>query len=250
MTRPEFAIKLVAIFEAYFSIEEAREIAGMFEVSLTSLDDFEPRWLGIARELAEKLDHGNTRRFVDSVIDLASARNDEGLGRSTYERLTFHQSMVPAIARVRDLLAGSASPSEIAVAAGNVFAAKSLVRELLESATTEILIVDPYVGVGTLDCLRTVSEPMRLLTSLYPPAMESGFDVALAAFNSEGHKLAVRRIQHLHDRHIVFNERCWLVGGSLKDAGKKAFNCMEISDQRSLVVAHLDAKWRAATPYP
>jgi hypothetical protein len=247
--RPEFAIKLVAIFEAYFSIEEAREIASMFDVTLTSLDDFEPRWLAIARELGEKLDHGNARRFVDSVIDLASARNDEGLGRSTYERLTFHQSMGPAIARVQELLAASASPSEIAVAAGNAFAAKSLVRELLESATTEILIVDPYIGVATLDCLRTVSQPMRLLTSLYPPAIESGFDAALAAFNDEGRELAVRRAQHLHDRHLVFNERCWLVGGSLKDAGKKAFNCIEISDQRSLVVADLETKWRAAIPY-
>lgn len=55
---------------------------------------------------------------------------------------------------------------------------------------------------------------------------------------------------YFHDRHFVFNGRCWLVGGSLKDAGKKPFNCIEMTDQKGVIVADLEAKYRNAAPYP
>jgi hypothetical protein len=247
---PELALKLVSVFEAYFSADEVRELAALFEVRLTSLEDYEPKWLSIARELCEKLEHGNTRRFVDSVLQLAESRNSDGVAHTTWERRDFHQNMSPVIQRAQELLATSASPSEIAVPAGNVFSAKSMVRELLETATSEIFIVDPYVGVGTLDCLRNITRPIRLLTGTQPNSIEPGFDHALETFAAEGHELQVRRVQQLHDRHLIFNDRCWLVGGSLKDAGKKPFNCIEISDQKAVVVADLEERWQAATPYP
>jgi len=247
---PELALKLVPILEAYSSMDEFRELAALFEVTLTSLEEWEPTWLSIARELSEKLEHGNTRRLVDSLLELAESRNDDGIAHTTWERQTFHQSMTAAIRRAQELLTTSASPSEIAMAAGSVFSAKSRVRELLETATTDIFIVDPYVGVGTLDCLRSITRPMRLLVGTQPKAVEPGFDSSLAAFIAEGHPLAVRCIAQLHDRHLLFNDRAWLVGGSLKDAGKKPFNCIEISDQKAVVVADLEAKWQAAQPYP
>lgn len=55
---------------------------------------------------------------------------------------------------------------------------------------------------------------------------------------------------HAHDRHIAFNERCWLVGSSHKDAGKKAFHTTEIVDAKAEVVAALEAKWDAGLLYP
>lgn len=247
---PELALKLVSIFEAYFSADEVRELAALFKVTLTTLEDYQPKWLSVARELSEKLEHGNTRRFVDSLLELTDSRNSDGIAHTTWERRDFHQNMSPVIQRAQELLATSASPSEIAVAAGNVFSAKSMVRELLETATTEIFIVDPYVGVGTLDCLRNIARPIRLLTGTQPNSIESCFDRALATFAAEGHQLQVRRVQQLHDRHLIFNDRCWLLGGSLKDAGKKPFNCIEISDQKAVVVVDLEGRWQAATPYP
>jgi len=55
--------------------------------------------------------------------------------------------------------------------------------------------------------------------------------------------------QSLHDRHLVFNDRCWLLGGSLKDAGKKPFNCIEVVDKAG-IVADLENRWMTATPFP
>ena len=45
-------------------------------------------------------------------------------------------------------------------------------------------------------------------------------------------------------------KRCWLVGPSLKDAGKKAFHTMEIVDAKAEVLAALEAKCGAASAYP
>jgi hypothetical protein len=247
---PELALKLVPIFEGYFNHGEFRELVALFEVSLESLDNYEPKWLAVARELTQKLEQGNTRRLLDSLLDLAESRNIDGIAHTSWERQDFHRSMAPVIAEAKKLLETPASPSEITIAAGNVFSAKSMVRELLETANGDILVVDPYGGLGTLDCLRNLTVPVRLLTGNQSNSVEPGFDQAIAAFCAEGHHLEVRRAQQLHDRHFVFNGRCWLVGGSLKDAGKKPFNCIEMTDQKGVVVADLEAKYRNAAPYP
>jgi hypothetical protein len=220
----------------------------MFDVKLETLDEWEPKWLSIARELITKLEHGNSRRMLDSLLDFADSRNTDGIAHTSFERRDFHYSMAPVIREAQKLLEASAAPSEITVAAGNVFSAKSKVRWLLETATGEVLIVDPYIGVGTLDCLRSLTVPVRLLTGMHQNSVEPDFDRAIAAFTAEGHQLQVRCAQYLHDRHL-FNDRCWLVGGSLKDAGKKPFHCIEIVD-KAAVVADVEAKWQAGTSYP
>jgi hypothetical protein len=89
-----------------------------------------------------------------------------------------------------------------------------------------------------------------LLTGGLPASVESGFDAALQDFQKEGFQIEVRRVDMLHDRHLVFNGRCWLVGSSLKDAGKKGFHCIEIVDLKTQVVDSLEAKWSTSRPYP
>lgn len=206
-------------------------------------------WKG-ARELVTKLEHGNTRRLVDSLLDLADTRNSDGIAHTDWNQRAYHEGMAPVIGAARELLETSSVPSEITVAAGHVFSAKSKIRELFETATGEIFVVDPYVGVGTLDCLRNIGVPIRLLTGTMQNSIESGFDRALAAFQQEGHQIDVRRASQLHDRHIILNDRCWLVGGSLKDAGKKPFNCIEIADAKAATMSALDGRWIAGTQYP
>jgi hypothetical protein len=69
------------------------------------------------------------------------------------------------------------------------------------------------------------------------------FERALQDFITEGHSIEVRRHPKLHDRYILFNNRCWLAGSSLKDAGKKAFNVIELVDGKTLIFAEVTKKW-------
>ena len=246
---PELALKLVAILEAYFEREGFRELTTLFEIELKTLEHHEFAWLPVAGEIVRGLDTGNNRRLVDAILDLASSRNSDSVAHNSFERREYHSGMTSTISEARAILRESAAPSEISVSAGSFFSAKSRVRELLDTAQGEVFIVDPYVGVGTLDCLRALEVPVRILTGASDAAIERGFDRAVGDFTAEGHHLEVRRRNGLHDRHLIFNDRCWLVGGSLKDAGKKPFNCIEIVDKAHLL-QDIEAAWSGAVRFP
>jgi len=49
-------------------------------------------------------------------------------------------------------------------------------------------------------------------------------------------------------RYILFNNRCWLAGSSLKDAGKKAFNIIELVDSKALIYVEVKKKWEESEP--
>jgi hypothetical protein len=185
-----------------------------------------------------------------SLLDAIEQRNMTAIARTDWERRDAHET---ARRKVEKLIADLREPGiarEIVVSENKPFTAKAEVREFLEKAETEIFVVDPYVGFGTLDCLRSVKSPIRLLTGSHANSIEDGFENALNAFRAEGFQIQVRRHAKLHDRHVIFNERCWLIGSSLKDAGRKAFHTMEIVDSKAQVIAALEAKWAAGATYP
>lgn len=120
---------------------------------------------------------------------------------------------------------------------------------MLASAETEVIDVDNYSGPATLDCLVDVGHPIKLLTGAATHSIAEGFDRVLADFRAEGREIEVRRHAHLHDRHLVFNGRCWLLGSSIKDAEKKGFNLIEIVDSRLAIVSDINRKWEEGKPF-
>jgi hypothetical protein len=239
---------LAELLGAYYSPEELRELALLFDVNI-AYDEM--RWMGVARRIVEEINRGNNRLMLDTVLEQVEVRRQRAFADAgaDSERRTIHAQLYSKIAALKSELGKDAIPRELALPEDKPFAAKSEVRDFLEKAETGLLVVDPYVGVGTLDCLRSLKVPVRLLTGVHAGSVESGFDVPLRAFQDEGFQIEVRQHPKLHDRHIAFNERCWLVGSSLKDAGRKAFHAIEIVDAKREVIAALEAKWHAGTLY-
>jgi hypothetical protein len=243
---------LAEVLELYYDYHELTELASIFEVNWTGeiFAGSQFRWLPVARQLVEQIDRGNHYVMLASLLDAIEQRNKTAIARTDWERRDAHET---ARGKVEKLIAALREPGiarEIVVAENKPFTAKAEVREFLEKAESEIFVVDPYVGLGTLDCLRSVKSPIRLLTGSRPNSIEDGFENALNAFRAEGFQIEVRRHAKLHDRHIMFNERCWLLGSSLKDAGRKAFHTMEIVDSKAQVMAALEEKWLAGEAYP
>ena len=100
----------------------------------------------------------------------------------------------------------------MAVAEGKPFTAKSKARELFASAETEITLGDNYVGPATLDCVREAKHPIRILTGSHAQTAGDDFKRALKDMRKEGINVTVRQHPKLHDRYILFNDRCWLAG--------------------------------------
>jgi hypothetical protein len=243
---------LAELFREYYEPGELQEVASLFGVELPELWHEAPKqqWLAAARQLLERLEEGNHHLLLQTLLEQLEMKNATALARTTWERREAHERLRPKIEELGAIFEKAVAPGEIAVPEGSPFTAKSQLRDLLAAASTPVLVVDPYVGVATLDCLRSVTTPIRLLTGGLPASIEPGFDTALAQFKSEGFGIDVRRVSMLHDRHLAFNDRCWLVGSSLKDAGRKAFHCMEVVDSKPEVVRALEAKWSAAGAYP
>jgi hypothetical protein len=243
---------LAEILQEYYEPGELLAVARLFGIGLPELwpSSSKQEWLAVARELVERLEQGNHHALLQTLLEQLEVKNTTAIAHTDWERQTAHERLRPKITELRADFEKAGAPAEIAVSESSPFTAKSEIRDLLATASTAVLVVDPYVGVGTLDCLRSVTKPMRLLTGRLPASIESGFNSALADFRKEGFEIEVRRAPMLHDRHLVFNDRCWLVGSSLKDAGKKAFHCMEVVDLKADVVQALEAKWSAGSPYP
>jgi hypothetical protein len=242
---------LAALLQEYYESGELLGVADLFGITLPTLWPHSQgqEWLAVAREMVTRLDQGNFHALLHTVLDQLAIKNVTAIANTNWERRTAHERLRSTITELRTAFDTSGTPGEIAVLEGSPFSAKSQLRELLATASTALLIVDPYIGAATLDCLRSVTTPIRLLTSGLPSAIESGFASVLSDFRKEGFQIQVRQVAMLHDRHLVFNDRCWLVGSSLKDAGKKAFHCMEVVDLKADVVHALEVKWSASTLY-
>jgi len=240
------------LLQEYYEPGELRDVAKLFGIELPGLwsSSTKQEWLAVARQLVEQLEQGNYHVLLQTLLEQLEIKNVTAIANTDWERRRAHELLRPKIAELQAEFEKAGAQAEIAVPEGSPFTAKSQIRDLLATASTPILVVDAYVGVATLDCLRLIRTPSRLLTGELPTSIESGFDSALLEFKKEGFRIEIRRVPMLHDRHLVFNDRCWLVGSSLKDAGKKAFHCMEIVDLKADVVRALEAKWSAGTAYP
>lgn len=107
--------------------------------------------------------------------------------------------------------------------AGQLWDARSLVEGLVARAKTSILLIDSWVGPGTLDILakKRTGVAARIVTS------QKGNKIAatdIATFNAQYPSLAVQVSKAFHDRFLVLDDKeLYLVGASLKDLGSRCF---------------------------
>lgn len=234
--------------KAYYSRDELRRMADYYKVDLES--DYDGvNYSALADTLLTKADVGGNKEFLGAIVSSLENRVDQAIAQTDWEQRAFHQSMWGRLKPLLDVLKTDSAPKEVAVKPSNPFTAKAEVRELLQTATTPIVIVDNYIGLGTLDCLREVRFPIQLLTGAHDTSIEKDFGRFLKEFTSEGRVIEVRRHPKLHDRYIILNARCWLLGSSLKDAGKKLFSMIEAIDTREIIKKDVADKWKESTPF-
>lgn len=95
-------------------------------------------------------------------------------------------------------------------------------RGIVSGADQDIFIVDAYFDAAAFQAYLSNSEnglTIRILCSRYAADLAS----CVSAFASQtGATVAVRKTKDIHDRVIFLDKTdCWIVGASIKDAGKK-----------------------------
>ena len=112
---------------------------------------------------------------------------------------------------------------------GQIYDAFSFIVSLIQKAQTEIVLIDSYVDVKTLDILSKKRQGVDVKIITYANARLSNNDIS--NFNTQYPNLVVKKSQVFHDRFIILDSSVvYHVGASVKDAGNKCFGISKIED--------------------
>lgn len=126
------------------------------------------------------------------------------------------------------------------------------IRTILQSATTDLILIDPYMDGSIYQLLGTLASAtmtVRILTSKCP----TDFSLETKKFMKQhlGFVVEVRATKDLHDRFIFIDRtRCFLLGASIKDAGNKGFTIVPLREPGivQFILSHTHQVWTSATP--
>ena len=106
---------------------------------------------------------------------------------------------------------------------GQLWDACSLVEKLIGRAKKDILLIDSWVGPGTLDMLAKKRKGVKVEVVSSPRGnklAQSDVD----KFNAQYGGLMVKTSLAFHDRFLIIDSKeLYLIGASLKDLGRKCF---------------------------
>lgn len=124
---------------------------------------------------------------------------------------------------------------------GQIYDAFRLLAELIQKAEKEIILVDGYVDIATLNLLAKKKKDVTVTLYTLPGTKLSQTDIA--NFNAQYSGLELKFTKAFHDRFLILdNIKAYHVGASLKDAGKKCFgiNLIQDADIVSNILQRLD----------
>lgn len=105
---------------------------------------------------------------------------------------------------------------------GQIFDAYAKFKSFIQQATKEIVLIDNYVDVSTLERLtdKNSGVPVKIYTA--PNTRLTAQDIQ--NFNTQYPTLTVNYTTRMHDRFLIIdNSILYHIGASLKDLGKKCF---------------------------
>lgn len=112
---------------------------------------------------------------------------------------------------------------------GQIYDAFSLITSIIRKAQKEIIMIDGYVDVDTLNMLAKKNAGVDVKIYTYASAQLTNRDAA--KFNAQYPTLTVKKTQVFHDRFIILDGgTAYHIGASIKDAGKKCFAISLIDD--------------------
>lgn len=204
-------------------------------------------WLGRAHALIEAGDNLITKVEMTSAL-----QNVQGPIRADAAK-TVMMSLYKALAAAE--LKAPASAQGSFIPAGNRFDAFAAVTKVLQTATADVFIVDPYMDETLLtDFGGGVPQGVSLRLLSDHASVKSTWSPAVLAWQAQyqqtrplGARLSPARA--LHDRAIfVDRTTAWLLTQSLKDFAKRSpAEIVRADDTAALKIAAYEALWNTAT---
>ena len=113
---------------------------------------------------------------------------------------------------------------------GHIYDAFSFIVGLIGKAKKEIILIDNYVDVNTLNILCKKNQGVEVVIATAGKGSLSVKDIT--KFNAQYPKLSVKTTTDFHDRFLILDKiEVYHIGASIKDAGKKSFGITKIEDK-------------------
>ena len=105
---------------------------------------------------------------------------------------------------------------------GQVYDAFSMMIDLIKKAKNEIILIDNYVDIDTLNILSKKNDKVDV--KIYTKKETKLNSKDINKFNTQYPKLEVKHTENFHDRFLILDKKyIYHIGASLKDLGKKCF---------------------------
>ena len=105
---------------------------------------------------------------------------------------------------------------------GQVYDAFSMIVDLIKKAKSEIILIDNYVDIDTLNMLAKKNDNVKV--GIYTKKNTKLSIKDISKFNMQYSKLEVKYTDIFHDRFLILDRKyIYHIGASIKDVGKKCF---------------------------
>lgn len=110
---------------------------------------------------------------------------------------------------------------------GQIFDSFVFIIDLIKKAKTEIILIDNYVDETVLTMLDNRND--NVPATIYTAHLGEKLSLALAKHNSQYQPIIIEHFNKSHDRFLIIDDDVYLIGGSIKDLGKKISTVVKLS---------------------
>lgn len=181
-------------------------------------------------DVAIRVSIGIMRSFVELRKMWAGNRIlTDRINEIEIKQLEYQKSSDEKFDKIFEYISEHEEDKQVVFFDGKIYDAFSFIVGLIKKATKDIVLVDGYVDVNTLDMLSKKQNGVDIIIITYPGASLSKRDVV--TFNTQYPTLTVKKTNIFHDRFIILDGSIvYHIGASVKDAGKKCFAISLIQD--------------------
>lgn len=224
---------------------EIEDLLRQIPVRVSRLELHEPdvqAWFGRAMALINAWDFPQT---VKSDMYFHKINNGSAVDR---ERAL--QGFMSLLHQARhDLMMKTVGPVNAAVPTGKVFNYFDEIRKIIETATTDVLFVDPYLDAEFISRYLSYIPNSVVIRLLTRERLKALLPAVRLYVQESGATVEVRSVKKFHDRYVfVDGARCFQSGASFKDGGRNAPTTItEITDAFSAVKKTYEDLWASGT---
>ena len=122
---------------------------------------------------------------------------------------------------------GQLPPHEGLFYNGQIFDAYTFISDLIRKAQREILLIDNYIDDSVLKMLNKRADGVS--ATIYTSHFSENLILDLEKHNSQYQPIIIEHFNKSHDRFLIIDDDVYLVGGSIKDLGKKVSTLVKLS---------------------